>query len=139
VIAAGLGCRAGCSPADLILALSRAVEQAGVSLADVQALFSVDVKAAEQGLSVAAEQLGKLLVLLPQQALAAQAPSVLTTSAAVTARFDLPSVAETAALAGAVALSGPTAAVHLLGPRQIAGGAACALARAVVKTSEATP
>jgi cobalt-precorrin 5A hydrolase len=131
MIAAGLGCRAGCPPADIILALTRAVEQQGFALADVQALFSSEVKGAEDGLRRAAEQLGKPLVLLPHKALAAQAGGALTTSAAVTARFELPSVAETAALAGALALAGGSVNVRLLAPRQVAGGAACALARAV--------
>jgi cobalt-precorrin 5A hydrolase len=141
MIAAGVGCRAGCSPADIIEALTRAVELGGLALGDVQALFSVEAKAAEPGLSDAAAQLGKRLVLLPLAALAAQAGGALTTSAAVAARFQLPSVAETAALAGAVELaaegsvagtlgSNAAARARLIAPRQLAGGAACALARA---------
>jgi cobalt-precorrin 5A hydrolase len=143
MIAAGVGCRAGCPPADIIEALTRAVELEGLVLEDVQALFSVEAKRAEAGLLDAAELLGKRLVLLPHAALAAQAGGTLTRSAAVAARFALPSVAETAALAGAVELAGevPFAGhvacasnggtrARLLAPRQVAGGAACALARA---------
>jgi cobalt-precorrin 5A hydrolase len=139
MIVAGLGCRAGCSPADIILALTRVVEQQGLALADVQALFSSEAKGAEDGLRQAAEQLGRPLVLLPHEALAARAAEALTTSAAVEARFELPSVAETAALAGALALAGSAAQIRLLAPRQVAGGAACALARALDSSAEATP
>jgi len=140
LIAAGVGCRAGCPPADIIEAPTRAVERGGLALGDVHALFSVEAKAAEPGLFDAAAQLGKRLVLLPLAALAAQAGGALTTSAAVAARFQLPSVAETAALAGAVELAAEggfadtiggngAARARLIAPRQLAGGASCALAR----------
>jgi len=128
MIAAGLGCRRGCSPTDIIQALTRALELEGLAVADVQVLFSVAPKATEAGLHAAAAELGKRLVLLPEATLAAQASGALTASAAVAARFDLPSVAETAALAGAVELAGANGRARLLGPRQVAGGAACALA-----------
>ena|SRR5688572_12473967 len=128
MIAAGLGCRKGCSPTDIIQALSLALELEGLGVADVQVLVSMAPKATEAGLHAAAAELGKRLVLLPESALAAQASGALTASASVAARFDLPSVAETAALAGAVVLAGANGRARLLGPRQVAGGAACALA-----------
>lgn len=130
MIAAGVGCRAGCSPADIVEALTRAVELGGLGLGDVEALFSTEAKLGEPGLLDAATQLGKRLVLLPHAALAAQAAGALTRSAKVAARFRLPSVAETAALAGACTLAGARQA-RLIASRQVAGGAACALARAL--------
>jgi hypothetical protein len=65
---------------------------------------------------------------LPHAALAAQASGALTVSDAVTRRFELPSVAETAALAGADALARPGTSVRLLAARLVAGSAVCALA-----------
>jgi cobalt-precorrin 5A hydrolase len=69
-------------------------------------------------------------VLLPAAALAAHAGGAASRSPHVLARFELPSVAETAALAGAFELGHRRAPVRLLAPRLLAGAAACALARA---------
>ena len=128
VIAAGLGCRVGCCAADVIAALRLALARDGVDLAAVRALYSAEFKAAEQSLRHAAAELDKPLVLLAHATLAAQAPWALTASAAVAARFDLPSVAETAALAGAFELGERRAPARLLSPRWVTGAATCALA-----------
>lgn len=130
MIAAGLGCRSGCSPADIVAAVARAVAASGCSLADVRALYSAEFKAHEPGLCAAARELDKPLVLLPGAALAEQAARASTRSARVLGRFALPSVAETAALAGAFELGQRRAPAQLLSARQAAGGATCALARA---------
>lgn len=129
MIAAGLGCRSGCGPADIVAAVRGAVAAAGLRLADVRALCSADFKANEAGLRSAADALDKPLLLLPPAALTEQAGGAATRSAAVLARFELPSVAETAALAGAFALAGRRSPVRLLAPRLVAGAATCALAR----------
>ncbi|HTV21251.1 MAG TPA: cobalamin biosynthesis protein [Polyangiaceae bacterium] len=129
MIAAGLGCRSGCPTADIVAAIARAAAASGVSLAEVHALYSAEFKADELSLREAAEALAKPLVLLTEAALAARAEGALTRSAHALARHALPSVAETAALAGAFELGERSADVRLLGPRQVAGAAACALAR----------
>jgi cobalt-precorrin 5A hydrolase len=138
VIAAGIGCRAGCSAADIVAAVHEAAAQNGVSVALVHALCSADFKAAEPGLREAALALNKPLRLLSRAALAAEAAGTLTASTHVEREFALPSVAETAALAGALALAGQVdggrlsagggTPARLLSARWIVGGAACALA-----------
>jgi cobalt-precorrin 5A hydrolase len=129
VIAAGIGCRAGCSAADIVAAVSEAAARSGVSVSDVRALCSADFKAGEAGLHEAAAALGKPLRLLSRAALAAEAAFALTASSHVAAHCSLPSVAETAALAGAVELGVERARAKLLSARSLVGGAACALAR----------
>jgi cobalt-precorrin 5A hydrolase len=134
VIAAGLGCRSGCSTADVIAAIRQALTQNGVDVSELRALYSADFKAAEASLRHAAQELDRPLILLARAALAAQAPQALSASAAVAARFELPSVAETAALAGAFELGERRAPARLLAPRSVAGAAVCALARVEVES-----
>lgn len=129
MIAAGLGCRAGCPVADIVAAVRRAAAENGVAVAEVRALYSADFKASEPGLRRAADALGKPLLFLSTLALAEHAASVATRSERVLERFGLPSVAETAALAGAFELGEQRAPVRLLSARHLAGGASCALAR----------
>ena len=129
MIAAGFGCRSRCSAADICAALELALAANGARVADVNGLFGAEL-AAPAALREAAALLGKPLVLLPRAALAATAGSALTRSVRVLARFGLPSIAETAALAGALELgAGGTLAARLLSPRLAAGAATCALAR----------
>jgi cobalt-precorrin 5A hydrolase len=130
MIAAGLGCRSGCDVADLLAAISGALAQADRTLADVHALVAPDFKAAEPALALAAQQLGKPLWHLPIAELQAQATAALTHSERVMQQFAVPSIAETAALAGARRVCDSATAVRLLGPRLAAGGATCALAAA---------
>ncbi len=129
MIAAGLGCRKGCAGEDLVRALDAALAGAGRALSEVHALYAPAFKAEEYALWQIAERLGKPLVLLRMEDLQLQAAHALTQSAPVVVRFGVPSIAETAALAGACALS-DAREVHakLLGPRHISGGASCALA-----------
>jgi cobalt-precorrin 5A hydrolase len=125
VIAAGFGCRAGCSAADLLAALERALAAAERSRDEVAALYAPDAKCAEPGLRAAAAQLGKPLVALAGDALK-QAGATLTVSQRALRHFGVGSVAEAAALAGAAQLHAGSA--RLLGPRCITGAATCALA-----------
>ena len=129
MIAAGLGCRSGCPPADIVAAVARAVAASGLCLADVHALYSAEFKAGESGLREAASALDKPLVFLPEAALADQAAHARSRSSRVLERFALPSVAETAALAGAFELGQRRAPAQLLTARHVAGTATCALAR----------
>jgi cobalt-precorrin 5A hydrolase len=130
-VAIGVGCRRGCE-AHLIEALIRqALERvpSGVVPADVAplsgasiGLFTIADKCDEVGLAEAAHRLGLALVLLPRAALRDQTPFVQTYSPHSRCRFDVPSVAEAAALAGA----GPGAV--LIVPRIAQDGATCAIA-----------
>ncbi len=150
-VAIGVGCRRGCE-AHLIEALIRhalerlptGVVQAGVAplgeaplgeaslgnarfgnapLGDAAiGLFTIIDKRDEVGLAEAAHRLGLALVLLPRAVLRDQAQSVQTCSPHSRRRFDVPSVAEAAALAGA----GPGAV--LIVPRIAQDGATCAIA-----------
>jgi cobalt-precorrin 5A hydrolase len=128
VIAAGIGCRAGCAAADILRALELALGACGVAISDVHALFSAEFKSSESGLRAAASALERPVFFLSSAALAAQAAACLSHSAQVVRRAALPSVAEAAALAGAVTIAGGSGSARLLGVRQLAGGAACALA-----------
>ena len=128
MIAAGLGCKTGCAVDDIVAAVTRALVCAGKDLTEVHAFYAPDFKQGETSLRSAASRLNKRLVLLPMIALEAQAHAALSSSARVAERFGLPSVAETAALAGAVEQTGARGSARLLGPRSTAGGATCALA-----------
>ena len=137
MIAGGVGCKQGCAEREIVRALELALAAAARSLPDVIALYAPEWKRDEPGLARAAEQLGKCLVLLPLAELQTQAHAALSDSEQVARRFGLPSVAETAALAGALTFAPARHTPRLLGPRQIAGGAACALAEFVLEESEA--
>ena len=124
MIAVGFGCRAGCPHEDILGALDAALTRAGRGRAEIEALYAPKFKGSETVLSQVAELLGKPLVFVAREALHAQADSALTASPHSLEHTGLPSVAETSALAGA------GHGARLLGPRQIVGGATCALAAA---------
>ena len=121
-IAIGLGCRKGVS-GEVIASLVREalgrIEQSGAA-----ALFTVDAKRDEAGMAHAAQALTMPLHFLTQEALAVVADLAQTRSPRVEALFGVPSVAETAALAGAGA-----GAVLIL-PRIARDNVTCAIARA---------
>ncbi|MEO8178734.1 MAG: cobalamin biosynthesis protein [Deltaproteobacteria bacterium] len=130
VIAAGFGCRAGCPVEHVLAVLEQALAAAGCRLHEVRALYTADFKHSEAGLLRAAELLNKPLIALPVADLQAQSAQALSCSAHTLERFGVPSVAETAALAGA-SVSGrnaPGDRPRLLGPRRTSGSATCALA-----------
>ena len=121
-IAIGLGCRKGVSGAVITSLVREAlarIEQPGAA-----ALFTVDAKRAEAGLAQAAQALAMPLHFLTQEALEAVADLAQTRSPRVEALFGVPSVAETAALAGA----GPGSVLIL--PRIACDNVTCAIARA---------
>jgi cobalt-precorrin 5A hydrolase len=128
MIAIGLGCRKACASEAIVELVQRALADCGQA-EGVRRLFSLEDKRDEPGLRAAAQALGCDLVFLSREALGAEAPRLLTRSAAVQSRFGLDSVAEAAALAGA----GPDA--RLLGPRIAANGATCAIALAAAPRS----
>lgn len=101
LVAAGLGCRKGCSAEEIADLVRLALSEAGLDLSALSGLFAPAFKQGEAGLVQAAVNLGVPLVLVPQAALEAAEPRVLTRSERVVALTGLGSVAETAALAGA--------------------------------------
>ncbi len=119
-IAIGVGCKQGCASEAIIALVRRALSSAQRS--DAVALFTHQDKQGEAGLIEAARRLALPLVFLDRAALREAAPRAVTYSAKVMAMFGLPSIAETAALAGA----GPGSI--LLVPRISDAGASCAIA-----------
>jgi cobalt-precorrin 5A hydrolase len=85
-------------------------------------MFTLDEKEREANVREAASTLGLPLYFVSHQRLLREAPRVLTRSARVERLVGLPSVAETAALAGA----GPDG--ELIVARIVGGGATCAIA-----------
>ena len=100
LIAIGVGCRKGC-PADEIVALVRETLAALPAEAQPSGIFTIEEKRHEAGLTEAAVQLGLPLTFLDKSALQSFAAAAQTTSARIEQLHGVPSVAETAALAGA--------------------------------------
>jgi cobalamin biosynthesis protein CbiG len=112
MITAGIGCRKGCSAAEIV----KLVKSAG----QPDQLAAPDFKRGEPGLQEAAALLGLPLRFVADAALADAQPRCLTRSAAALQATGHASIAEAAAIAG-----GGT----LLGPRIASANATCALAR----------
>ncbi|WP_158807767.1 cobalamin biosynthesis protein [Beijerinckia sp. L45] len=121
MIAIGVGCRKAC-PADDILGIVRAAlaELAGARVP--HGLFTLADKRGEPGLEQAAAVLGLPLVFLDKAVLQLVAGGARSCSSRIEDLYGLPSVAETAALAGAG--QGAT----LLVPRRSCPTATCAIA-----------
>ncbi len=120
-IAIGVGCRRGCASDAIVALVQRALESAPCS--DGAGLFTHQDKQNEAGLAQAAKELALPLVFLDAALLRNAAPRAIAHSQKVMKIFGLPSIAETAALAGA----GPDSV--LLVPRITDAGASCAIAR----------
>jgi cobalt-precorrin 5A hydrolase len=113
VVIAGLGCRRGCTAAELV-ALIEATGEAPALLA------APHFKRGEAGLHGAAAALGVALTFVDDAALAAAQAGCLTRSAAAERATGHASIAEAAAIA---------AGGRLLGPRIASANATCAVAR----------
>lgn len=120
-LAVGVGCRSGCEADAIVDLVRRALEEAARPGAPA-GLFTHAAKMGEKGLMEAAATLGLPLVFLPIELLRQTSGRAATRSPKVEALFDLPSIAETAALAGA------GAGARLILPRRNGAGASCALA-----------
>jgi cobalt-precorrin 5A hydrolase len=120
-VAIGIGCKRGCSSEAIIALVGRALTAASCTGASA-GLFTHEAKKNEPGLADAAKALGLPLVFLDGQVLRQASLRAATNSPRVMALFGLPSIAETAALAGA----GPSSV--LLVRRMSNGGASCAIA-----------
>jgi cobalt-precorrin 5A hydrolase len=121
MIAIGIGCRGGASAANIVALVQRTLSDAKMDASNAK-LFTIDTKQDESGILKAARLLAMPLVFLPRDALAARAADAVTRSDRVEARYGVPSIAETAALAGA----GPGS--RLVVPRVAAGVVTCAIA-----------
>jgi cobalt-precorrin 5A hydrolase len=129
MLAIGVGCRIGASAEAIVALVRRALERAATvfpatptSRGTRAALFTAVEKQGEAGLREAATLLAMPLVFLPKAALAAHSDATETRSERVVQLFGVPSLAETAALAGAGQGS------HLIVARLAADGVTCAIA-----------
>jgi cobalt-precorrin 5A hydrolase len=121
MIAIGIGCRRGASGADIVGVIRDALAALpGDAVPD--GLFTHAAKRGEPGLDEAAAFLGLPLVFLDPAVLQLVAGGAQSCSSRVEERFGLPSIAETAALAGAG--QGAT----LLVARRSGATATCAIA-----------
>jgi cobalt-precorrin 5A hydrolase len=121
VIAIGIGCRAGASAANIVSVVQRTLDEARLDGGSAK-LFTLDSKREEVGVLKASRLLAMPLVFLSREALAARAADAVTRSERVEALYDVPSIAETAALAGAGSGS------RLVVSRVSAGAVTCAIA-----------
>ncbi|MCX8255161.1 MAG: cobalamin biosynthesis protein [Beijerinckiaceae bacterium] len=121
VIAIGVGCRSGCD-ADEIVALVEDTLAMLPTRRKALGLYSIDARRGEAGLADAASRLGLPLVFLAAEALQRFSDGAQTISPRVDRIHGLPSVAETAALAGV----GDDAV--LLVTRRASARATCAIA-----------
>jgi cobalt-precorrin 5A hydrolase len=121
VIAIGIGCRAGASASNIVTLVQRTLSEARLERAGAQ-LFTIETKRDELGLTKAARLLAMPISFLSRDVLASCAKDAATRSERVEALYELPSIAETAALAGAGAGS------RLAVPRVSAGAVTCAIA-----------
>jgi cobalt-precorrin 5A hydrolase len=122
MIAIGIGCRKGCSR-EAIATLVRRARELAFCEDENASLFTHEAKSDENGLVEAARELALPLFFLDAHALEIASGRVATRSEKVQQMFGLPSIAETAALAGA----GPASC--LIAHRISAAGASCAIAR----------
>jgi cobalt-precorrin 5A hydrolase len=121
IIAIGIGCRAGAAATNIVTLVQRTLSEARLERAGAQ-LFTIEAKQSELGLTKAARLLAMPISFLSRDVLAARAKDAQTRSERVEALYELPSIAETAALAGAGAGS------RLAVPRVSAGAVTCAIA-----------
>lgn len=121
-VAIGIGCRKNCSAGAVEALVHRALQQAD-GAAPI-GLFTLIEKRGETGLHEAARNIGLALLFLTREQLSKRSSDALTRSARVEALFGAPSIAETAALAGA----GPGSV--LIVTRLSGAGVTCAVAEA---------
>ena len=117
-LVAGLGCNRGTSTAALRDLLERTMDDAGLAIASLAAITSVDAKADEPGLIELAAELGIPLITYPAETLAAL--DVPNPSAAPQAAVGTPSVAEASVLARGT---------ELIVQKQRTAAATCAIGR----------
>lgn len=99
MIAIGIGCKSGTQAEAIVALIEEALQK--VATDTIAGLFTIATKANEAGLHEAAARLSIPLLFLPEAAVKNVACHAETRSERVVALFGVPSVAETAALAGA--------------------------------------
>jgi cobalt-precorrin 5A hydrolase/precorrin-3B C17-methyltransferase len=124
VLALGIGCERGCSPAEIADLAHSALADAGLAAAAVAAVVSVELKLAELGIHTLAASLGVPARFFPASRLLAETERLSERSAAVFRATGCWGVAEGAALAAA----GPGGV--LIVPKRKSRRATCAVARA---------
>ena len=121
MMAIGIGCKTGTKAEAIIALIESALSR--VERDQIAGLFTIAEKVNEVGLHEAAARLSLPLMFLPESSVKNVACKTETRSERVVQLFGLPSVAETAALAGA----GDGATLIL--PRISEGGVTCANAQ----------
>lgn len=96
-IIAGVGCRKGAAPRDIIQALEHALSRAGVLMNRIRLMASADIKRNEEGLIEASRALGIPLYFVPGESIR-NMPFKLSVSKFVQDQVGLPGVAEPCAL-----------------------------------------
>ena len=123
-VVAGLGCRRGCGPDELLELLIHNLRQHGLTVENLVGLASIAHKHDEAGLHELAERLNLELVFFsPEQLAGYQTPT--SASALSQATTGSPAVAEPCAMALASRLGSPA---QLLGIKKRSASATCALA-----------
>ncbi|WP_378950216.1 cobalamin biosynthesis protein [Mesorhizobium sp. ANAO-SY3R2] len=119
---AGIGCRKGVAPEDILSAIETALEAHGLAVTALSALATASIKSGEQAILAAGHRFDLPVLVVDDASLAAAASRTLTRSEASIEATGSPSVSEAAALAAAG--EGST----LIGPRIVVGPATCAIA-----------
>lgn len=139
MLAIGVGCRSGVNAEMVVALVRRALDRAASLMPEGlptrglrAAMFTAVEKQGEVGLREAATLLAMPLVFLPKPALAAFSDATETRSERVVQLFGVPSLAETAALAGAGVGS------HLVVARIAADGVTCAVAAQAPRQTTST-
>jgi cobalt-precorrin 5A hydrolase len=132
LIIAGIGCRRGASADAVVAAIAAALSRAGLRGNALALIATPADKGGESGIASAASALSVPLVLVPQAQLEAAGSHTVTQSERVAALWNVPSVAEAAALAA----GGDSA--RLIAPRVALGPVTCALAEAADPVDRAT-
>lgn len=128
---AGIGCRAGCSEAELRLLLEQTLHAHGLAITDLAGLASVDRKRDESGLCALAVALNLPVTWLTLAQLDAVDDRIGSVSPTALRVMGAASVAEASALAQVEALSGKRAGL-------LVGKHACAMATVAVAGVEET-
>lgn len=133
VYVAGLGCRRGCSSAQLFELLQQTLTPHGLQPSDLDALASSSHKQDEPGLRQLAEQLCLPIAWLPASQLSLYHERLRQTSALSLQITGSAGVAEASALAQVELLSGQRG--ELLGEKRRSANATCAIAVAPIMES----
>ena len=122
MMAIGIGCRKGTAPEVILAVITEALQKQGIGISRPLVIATGGIKADEEGIREAAQRLLATFVVTTDEAMRAVAIRTLTHSDVSFSYTGLPSLSEAAALAAA----GPSA--HLVGPRHVSQGVACAIA-----------